>query len=388
MSTIEPTAAAEFALLSKEQLVERCVSLQQRVITQGKTLPGQPQYMMTPDGYLMWVDQSVELTVANGGIVTIPSVGNIISALGWDMLNQVLRVNVCQSPNIELVKTPSGKVGAVRVSGAAIGSLGGVPQVHTLTLTYAFYEMFVGELVNKVKYNKTAGFLGTKNQHPTTPGTWAWFEVEAPAGVWADLAHGEVMTCLKTLQDRRSKPDRAAFTFLKRNLIRTFAPGIQARCDSTTRTVQIRGWYYPMTKDRMERICQMALSGKHGDAEVEYKPIEAQAITDGEEAAAVEADLNDEQGGQEEAAPGGQPPSAPPPSPAPQEPDKPAEWQAVFGVTRDAFTNLSMEQKREIKAKFPGDMNGKSTEELRAVHAAMMAMYQQQNEAAQKRMFA
>lgn len=392
---IEPTAAAEFALLTKEQLVERCVALQSRVIAQGKTLPGQPQYMMTPEGYLMWQERDVHLSATNGGIVVIPSVGPTISALGWDMLNHVLRCHIYLSPNIELVKTASGKVGAVRVTGAAVGSVGGVPQVHTLTLTYAFYEMFLGELVNKVKYNKTAGFLGTKSDTPGAPGKWAWFELEGPAGVWADLSHGEIQTCLKTLQDRRSKPDRAAFTFLRRNLIRTFAAGISAKCDGPERTVTVKGWYYPISKDRMERICQLAFDGKQGDPEVEFKSIETQKLADGDEAAAVEAELADEQSGEIGAGSGAAPPSSQPaqpvqpmqPEPKPPGPGDGPEWQAAFDACRNAFGMLTMDQKRAVKEKFPGDMHAKCTDELRSIHNEIMTIYEQQNKAAQKGFF-
>lgn len=361
---------AEIAQMSREQLVERCLALASRL--EGKPAPGQPVYMLTPDGYMMYQDRTVSLTTNGGGLTFIKGVGTVIDALGWDKINEVLRVHVYVNPNAEVI-TENGTARAVRVSGVAIGSVGGVPQAHALSLTFAFYEMFLGELVHKVRYVKTAGAMGVVGQRPAgfDNRPLQFFNIESGAGVWVDVSHDEIIAIMKTLQDRRSKPDRAAYTFLKRNLIRSFAGGISQKAGGADDRVSkidvpVRGFYFPMTRERLEAIAKGALKGTQVDKAVEVRTAPVERIASADEAETVETELVDTETGAVVPASDIAPaqPVEPPKPPAPQ---PPTERDIKFNACRDAFAMLTAEQKKRIKAKFPGDMNAKTKDELTAI---------------------
>jgi len=379
---MQPAVQAELAQMTREELIERCQALHGRVSAQGKTLPGQPQYFLTPEGYLLWQERTVRLMLEGCGLTNVPGgVGTIIDALGWDRINEVLRVHVYLNPNATML--PAGAPPrSVRVSGAAVGCIGGVPQVHTLSLTWAFYDMFLAELINKVKYNKAAGAMGVRDQRPAgfDRQPLNFYEIEGGAGVWANLQHEDIITCLKTLQDRRSKPDRAAYTFLKRNLIRSFAGGISQKVAGSPADIVVRGWYYPLDKDRLERIALGAMRGEQADGEVQLQVVPDEQVQSAEEGAAADAELVDETTGEpvaragtvplavepgppavpaqaQAAPPAAQQQAAPQPQPAmpPPAPASPGdiERELLLDTVRLLFSKLAREQKLELRKRFP-----------------------------------
>lgn len=372
---------SELANMTRDELAIKCQSLQERIVKQGKTLPGQPQYFMTPDGYILWQERTVSLRIG-GGLTNIPGVGTVIDALGWDRLNEVLRVHVYLNPNAQMIGSPAR---AVRVSGAAVGCVGGVPQVHTLSLTWAFYDMFLTELIQKVKRNRVCGAMGIKGERPKgfDGKPLNFFEIEGGAGVWVDVSHDDIITTLKTLQERRSKPDRAAYTFLRRNLIRSFSGGISQKVPGESADIPVRGWYYPISKDRLEKIAIAAMRGTQADKEVELKTCPDEKMADANEGAAIEAELVDESTGEPVERAGVAPmhtdhaPVAPvaaaPAQPAAQPTQDADDGQREMMIDTLAvmFRDLTRDEKVAMKQRFPKPASTMALDELKEVHRHM-----------------
>lgn len=391
---------AELARMSRDELLDRCMALAAHI--EGKAQPGEPQYLLTPEGYLMYQRRVVSLTTNGGGLTFIKGVGTIIDSLGWDRINEVLRVHVYMSPNIEIVGNPAR---AVRVSGVGVGSIGGVPQARPLSLTYEFGAMFLAELVQKVRYTKTAGTMGVRGEKPAS---WKWcdnngrehaanasgrpmvfYSIEGDAGVWVDVSHDEILGILKTLQDRRSKPDRSAFTFLRRNIVRMFAGGISQKVsrekeEVSRHDVEVLGYYYPLTRDRLEKIAASALVGTQADQAVECKAITAETVTNADEAAAEEAHVIDTDTGEvvdaggapaaeapTAAAAGAQPPRDREGAPA-KDDGKSEAWEDEYKACADTFALMTKEQKVAFKKRFPGNVRNMGLAQLRECRAAIV----------------
>lgn len=366
MSNTQVAVRAELVNLSREDLMQRCIALQDQLADSGKAMVGQPQYFMTPEGYMLWQERTVRLTKDGGGLTEIPGVGTVIDALGWDRLNEVLRVHVYVNPNAQMIGNPAR---SVRVSGAAVGCVGGVPQVHTLSLTWAFYDMFLSELLQKVKRNKSIGAMGVRYEKPSgyTNLPINFYEIEGGAGIWVNLQHDDVITTLKTLQDRRSKPDRAAYTFLRRNLIRTFACGISQRAPKVPYDVVVRGWYYPVDKERLEKIALAAMKGEQADEHVQLHVVQDEVIQDANEGAAAEAELVDESTGEMVPSAGAVPIEC---EPAPIDlTPKYSEREKLIETVRARHKMLTREQKLELKKKFPQKADEMDIETLENVQA-------------------
>ena len=54
MSNTQVAVRAELVNLSREDLMQRCIALQDQLADSGKAMVGQPQYFMTPEGYMLW----------------------------------------------------------------------------------------------------------------------------------------------------------------------------------------------------------------------------------------------------------------------------------------------------------------------------------------------
>ena len=365
----------ELVQLSKENLLQRCLALQERLEYEHRAVPGTPQYILTPEGYLMWQESTITLSVENETLVGVPGIGFIISALGWEELNKILRVQVYNDASVRRI-FEDGTFKAVEVKGAAIGCVGGVPQVTTLVLTLNFYEMFLRELTGLAEKQFTCARLGVKDVPPTTDKPWVFYKIEGDAGVWVDLSHDEVIKKIKTLQQRRQWPDRLAFAYLRRNLIRKFAGSLSQKVKSTKTDITIRGWYYPINRDRLERIAQCALKGEQADPEVELKTAKAEIIKDIDDAS-VEGEVIDEATGEVITL------SVPlsPTKPQPQKPTKvvvsPVKQKALDAVY-EGWMRLEKAQKQALKQKYPQTMTTYSTKELNAINRYINQLLDQQ----------
>jgi len=286
----------ELAMLDKKELLQRCMALQNNLETNHRPIPGSPRYILTPDGYMMWQERSVLLSEDNKTLIGIPGIGYTISSLGWEEINSVLRVQIYNDAEVRRIHE-DGILKAVEVKGVAVGCIGGVPQVTTLVLTFNFYEMFLRELTGLTEKHYECARLGTKETKPEGNNPWIYYKIEGDAGVWVDLSHKEVITKLKTLQQRRQWPDRLAFAFLRRNLIRKFAGSISQKVKGSKAEVIVKGWYYPIDKNRMERISQGALKGIEVDTEIPLKISNSETITDIDDDT-IEGELVDETTGE------------------------------------------------------------------------------------------
>ena len=286
---------AELATLSKQQLFDRCLELQTAFVESQTPIPGQPQYMVTPDGYTKWIETKVHLSDSDKSLVNVPKVGYTISAFGWNKINEVLRVSVFNNPNVEKIKDEKGQLKSVRVKGVAYGCIGGVPSVTSLSLEFNFYEMFKREITSLVMGYPAQAIMGTRTFIPTdTTKPWVFYPIQDEAGVWVDISHPEVIKKIQTLQQRRQWADRLAFAFLRRNLIKIFAGNIPTTSKYKNCDLTVKGWYYPISKDHMEKVVRAALEGKQEDEQIEFKTAEAEVIKSPDEAESVETEIIDE----------------------------------------------------------------------------------------------
>ncbi len=340
--------------MSKEQLVVRCTELMNRE----QVLPGAPRYMRGPGGYMVWQEQPVQLSVDDGTIENIWGVGHVISALGWARINEVLRVAIYNDPHVETIRE-NGKAVAVRVQGAAVGCIGGVPQVTTLSLTYNFQEMFLRELLKLADKKWGCAKAGSRGRRPVGENDWVFYELAGEAGVWVDVAHKEVRDKIATLLGRRKLPDRTAFTFLRRNLTKQMSGGMRQKCAGATDTRLVRGYYYPLSRERMEAIAAGALRGEQVDDEVQLITAGAVTVDDPDEVIDIEAEEVDNE---TSAAPV-------PQGPAPVEPAtqlSPAQVE-ILADMGNGWRILSRENRAALKAQFPGPFEERALYELQMI---------------------
>ena len=369
---------AELATLPKDKLLERCLQLQTALDKSHKPIPGQPKYLQTPDGFMMWQEREITLSKESGTIAAIPgSVGNIISALGWDLINETLRVSIYNDTKIERI-IDNGIFKGIRVRGAAVGSIGGVPNVTTLALEFNFYEMFLRELVGISKFKKTCARMGIKEQKPTGNNPWVFYQIEGEAGIWVDPSHEEIIKKIQTLQQRRQWPDRLAFAFLRRNLIRKFAGGISQKCKNFTRKLTVKGWYYPISKDRMERIALAALDGKQADGEIEYKSGGIETVENPEDAETVETELVDESTGEVVESAGTAEPNQMTDVSTGSVTEKTPEEKAELEKAKYSFGIMTKNSKLKLKEKFPNRVSTYGLEDLKKINKLISELVDKQ----------
>ena len=363
-----PATTAELATLSKPKLLERCAELQNAFVENQTSIPGQPKYMQTADGFMMWQEKEITLSRDDKTIEAVGgSVGNIISALGWDHINEILRVSIYNDTNNVKKIVENGIHKGVIVRGAAVGSIGGIPSVTTLSLEFNFYEMFLSELAGLS--GRPFAIMGIKTAKPTGTNPWVFYQIEGPTGIWVDVSHQDVIKKFKTLMNRRKWPDRLAFAFLKRNLIRKYAGGISQKCKNFTRKLIVKGWYYPISKDRMERIALSALKGKQLNGEIEYKTIEAETevISTPEDAEAVETELVDTTTGEVVQTAGTAEPTQPK-KPVEKVEEKSPELEVELKKAEKGWAFLTKESKQELKKAFPSRLSTYQIEEVKKIN--------------------
>ena len=231
----------------------------------GRLVQGMPAILLGRDGVMRWQRAIVPLHVQDGTLCAMEirrQTHWVISAQGYQRLNQITRVMPVQSPDVMCDPAPPEPLDVVTVKGSAVGYVGGSVAVHSLVLRYDIRARLLHQLLSKARYSPEVARLGTKDgffpEPKTGRGGWAYYALDSTSGVWVDLRAGEIAEVLIKIQQTRVMADRYARTHWERNIIRTYMPGVKMDCTSEydrktdTAEVIVEGYYPDQTVDVRE----------------------------------------------------------------------------------------------------------------------------------------
>ena len=223
----------------KNKLAQRSNGETQEVIVRADF--GEVFVKQTEEGhYLRPVKARLPLSESAGHFYWI-SGNHTISAAGYVHLNRVASINLVtprtisvdgiEQPNPYVERNRKTKVIEtvnVRKIGIGFSPMGNITVVDK-SLFYNLYTYFIESIRAKMKKKKDGSeellfpdcaFIGTKNDKPTKSGKWAFYEIEAPLGIWVDYTHEAIISCIDDHTQRQRFGDRIAQKIVERNILK------------------------------------------------------------------------------------------------------------------------------------------------------------------------
>lgn len=140
--------------------------------------------------------------------------------------------------------------------------------------------------------NPNAAVVGILTEKPDRPGSWAFFPVEEPLGLWVNYEDPAILDCLEEHTQRQRFGDRIAQTIVERNILKDHpAIGVSAVVakpgsvpeQGQRASVEVFGYRHDMGYADLKDILRQAAKGQ-GEIEVQAEVIDK--IDDAEESAA------------------------------------------------------------------------------------------------------
>lgn len=160
------------------------------------------------------------------------------------------------------------------------------------TLYYNVYTYFIQSIQAKLKKsewidgketdkkaNPDAGVVGIADKEPTKAGSWVFFPIEEPLGIWVNYADQAIIDCLEEHVQRQRFGDRIAQKIVERNILKdhpaigisNVIPKAGAVADQgQTAYVEIYGYRHDMGYADLKDVMKQAARGGE-DPKVEVK---------------------------------------------------------------------------------------------------------------------
>lgn len=241
-----------------------------------------------------------------------------ITAQGYVHLNKVASISIVTpqtvivdgvaQPNPYIERNPRTKIienVIIRKIGIGYSPAGNVVVIDK-TLFYNIYTYFVQSIQAKMKRVKwvsgkktdekeypNCAVLGMEGKKPDKPGSWAFFEMEKPLGIWVNYEDQAIIDCLEEHTQRQKFADRIAQKIVERNIMKDHpAIGItqvyyQDTKQGKVATVTIYGYRHDLEAVNISEILSQAESGKEIKGYEVYEGVIGDLDTE-EEKAAIE----------------------------------------------------------------------------------------------------
>lgn len=251
----------------------------------------------TPKGDITAVKAVLTLREASSEIAVIEG-KPMITADGYYRANQIASLAII-TPDSIMVPQQDGDMQAVRVpnpfpvidvaSGTQKGvyakktvvgySPTGTLAVSSHTMFYNFTTYFLADLQKKIQYDASAGkvcFKGQLTEDEMKHGIF--MPVEGEFGIYANMAHKEILKCVGTWLQNKNFGERKAQTIAERNAMKRH-PALSIKLQNfggpdkqRVGQVLVIGWQHDLTRHQLENIAQAAEAGEEvvvGDQKAE-----------------------------------------------------------------------------------------------------------------------
>jgi hypothetical protein len=197
------------------------------------------------------------------------------------------------NPNIERnprTRTPE----AVNLRKMGIGfSPAGNIVVIDKTMYFSLKTYFIQSIQAKMKKSPGCAVYGVKNAMPKEEGSWVFYEVESPLGIWINYKAPAIIDCLEEHTQRQKFAERIATTIIERNILKdhpalaisqVYAKG--ASPDATA-YVTVYGWQNDLEPRNLTEIMSQVEAGDE-TRDLEVKQGVITEVDEGEEKEARE----------------------------------------------------------------------------------------------------
>jgi hypothetical protein len=211
---------------------------------------GKVYIKLSRDGHILRpIKASITLFERVGHIYKIAGKGQsakyAITSAGYRQLNKVASISILspltvvvdghEQPNpwIERDKKTHGiRSVIVRKIGIGYSPAGNITAIDK-TLYYNPYTYFIQSIQAKMKRTKWSGsqptgekeypnaaVIGEANKKPDRKGSWVFFPIEEPLGIWANYEDDAISECLDEHTQRQRFGERIAQTIVERNILK------------------------------------------------------------------------------------------------------------------------------------------------------------------------
>jgi hypothetical protein len=210
-----------------------------------------------------------------------------ISADGYLKLNKIASISII-SPQVIIVdgverpnpyierdrETKAIQTVNIRKVGIGYSPVGNVVAIDN-TLFYNVYTYFLQSLQAKAKMNPKCARLGTNNIQPQEAGSWVFFPIEPPVGLWVNLDDKDIVKAFEDHVQRQRFGDRIAQKIVTRNVLRSHPAigvsqvSVSKKGNDTIALVRVYGYRRSLTTTEIGEIARKVERGEEIE-EVEH----------------------------------------------------------------------------------------------------------------------
>ena len=248
-----------------------------------------------------------------------------ITSAGYTHLNKVASISILTPPTVvrDGVEQPNPYVERnpktraiesviVRKIGIGYSPAGNITAIDK-TLYYNPYTYFIQSIQAKMKKttwedgkktddkaNPNAAIYGIAEEKPDKPGSWTFFPIQDPLGLWINYEDQAIIDCLEEHTQRQRFGDRIAQKIVERNILKDHpalgvsnvmaVPGNVPE-QGQRATVEVYGYRHDMGYANLQDLMKQAAKGQ-GEVEVKAEIIDA---VDEEEERATIGEMSEEE---------------------------------------------------------------------------------------------
>jgi hypothetical protein len=224
-----------------------------------------------------------------------------ITSVGYTQLNKVASISIMTPPTVIVdgVEQPNPYVERnkrtraiesviVRKIGLGFSPAGNVVAIDK-TLFYNPYTYFIQSIQAKLKKtsweknpqtgkredtgnaaNPNAAMVGIAEDKPTKKGSWVFFPIEDPLGIWANYEDPAILDCLEEHTQRQRFGDRIAQKIVERNILKdhpaigvglVFAKNGATEAQGSVAYVEVYGYRTDMGYPDLDHVMRQAAKG-------------------------------------------------------------------------------------------------------------------------------
>ncbi|MDU2064380.1 MAG: hypothetical protein E6713_06010 [Sporomusaceae bacterium] len=233
-------------------------------------------------GQIRTVKGNVKLSESASEIAVIQNKA-MTTAKGFYHANQIAGLSIITPQNLtlptgEVVVNPypiidmdSQTIRKIWVKKMAIGyGPTGNLVITSATLLYDINMYFIQDLIKKVQYNADAGRICMENMLTDDERkTGIFYKIDGTMGVWAKVAHKDILKCIDTFVNKKQFAERNAQTIAERLAMQkhpalAHIAYVDAKGNEKQRTAQVGiiGYVHELTQDKMLDIAEKAERGE------------------------------------------------------------------------------------------------------------------------------
>ena len=265
----------------------------------------------TPEGQIRSIKAPVRLSEATGEIAVIKGKA-MTTGKGYYKANQITSLSIITPQKLKLptgetvvnpypvIDAESGTVRKFWVKKQAVGHgpLGNLV-VTSVTLLYDLNMYFIQDLLKKVKYNSACGRIAFEAQlTEEEKKTGIFYKIDGSLGVWANVSHKDILTCIDTFVNKKQFAERNAQTICERlamskhpALSHIAAPPVHGEEEQRVAQVTVVGYVNDYTREQLEELTAKA---ERDEDVIEINGETAQVIEETTEASYEDVAVHDD----------------------------------------------------------------------------------------------